>query len=427
MFSAPPHAPLKATVRARVAGLAPADPVTRRLAVQTLINTLGNGLFMTVSAVFFTRSVGLSAVQVGLGLTIAGACGVAAGIPLGQLADRIGAKRLLIVLYLAQAVGLGCYALVGSFPAFLVVACVVTALDSGGRSVKNAMLATALPAQSRVRSRAYLRAVTNVGIGAGSALAAVALSIDTRSGYLTLIAVDAATFLATTLLLRGIPAGTPVPRSPGAPGGRRLGALRDPAFLAVTALNGVLAIQFSLIDVTVPLWVVGHTHAPAAVVSGIMITNTALVVLFQVRATRNIADPGPAARVARRAGLLLAAACAVFGLAHGVGPIPAVLILLAATVLQAVAEMLSSAAGWALSYELADPAAPGAYQGLYNTGFAAASMLAPALTTNTAIRFGLGGWLALGVLFAAAGAALVPVTRWALATRPSTTEEEEQA
>ncbi|GIL26490.1 MFS transporter [Actinocatenispora comari] len=423
MFSAAPDTRVKTTVRHRIAGLVPDDTVTRRLAVQTLINTLGNGLFMTVSAVFFTRSVGLSAVQVGLGLTIAGACGVAAGIPLGQLADRLGAKRLLIGLYLAQAVGLSCYALVGSFPAFLVVACLVTALDSGGRSVKNAMLATALPAESRVRSRAYLRAVTNVGIGAGSALAAVALSIDTRTGYLSLIAVDAATFLATTLLLRGIPAGTPAPRQPDAPRGRRLGALGDPAFLAVTALNGVLAIQFSLIDVTVPLWVVGHTHAPAAVVSAIMITNTVLIVLFQVRATRNIADPAPAARVARRAGLLLAAACAVYGLAHGVGPLPAVLILLAATVLQAVAEMLSSAAGWALSYELADPAAPGAYQGLYNTGFAAASMLAPALTTNTAIRFGLGGWLVLGALFAVAGVALVPVTRWALATRPSTVEE----
>jgi len=422
MPSAPTDAPRRSAFRDRLAGLVPDDPVTRRLSVQTLVNTVGNGLFMTVSAVFFTRSVGLSAVQVGLGLTVAGGCGVAAGVPLGQLSDRLGAKRLLIVLYLAQAGGLLCYALVASFPAFLVVVCAVTALDAGGRSVKNAMLATALPARSRVRSRAYLRAVTNVGIGAGSALAAVALQIDTRSGYLTLIAVDAATFVATTLLLRRVPAGTPAPRAAATPR-RRLGALTDPAFVAITALNGVLAIQFSLIDVTVPLWVVGHTRAPAAVVSAVMITNTVLIVLFQVRATRRISEPAPAARVARRAGLILAAACVGYGLAHGMGPLPAVAVLLGATVLQAIAEMLSSAAGWALSYELADPSAPGAYQGLYNTGFAAAGMLAPALTTNTAIRFGLPGWILLGALFAAAGAALVPVTRWALATRPSTVEE----
>lgn len=422
MTTAPPDAPAVVTLRTRLAGLVPEDRVTRRLAVQTLVNTLGNGLFMTTSAVFFTRSVGLSAVQVGLGLTIAGACGVAAGMPMGQLADRLGARRMLAVLYVTQAVGLFCYGLVGSFGAFLVVACLVTMLDSGGRAVKNALLATALPAEGRVRGRAYLRAVTNVGIGAGSALAAFALQVDTRAGYLTLIAVDAATFVVTAVLLRGVPAGRPARGADRPRPARRFGALTDPAFLAITALNGVLAIQFSLIDVTVPLWVVGHTRAPAAIVSAVLLTNTVLIVLFQVRATRGIDKPTPAARVARRSGLLLAAACVVFGLAHGLGPVWAVVVLLAATVIQAVAEMLSSAAGWALSYELADPAAPGAYQGLYNSGFAAATMIAPALTTGTAIRFGLAGWLVLGAMFAVAGAALVPVTRWAIRTRPSTVE-----
>ncbi|HEY3502463.1 MAG TPA: MFS transporter [Actinocatenispora sp.] len=423
MTSAPPEAPAAVTLRTRLAGLVPEDRVTRRLAVQTLVNTLGNGLFMTTSAVFFTRSVGLSAVQVGLGLTIAGACGVAAGLPMGQLADRFGARRMLATLYVVQAVGLLCFGLVGSFGAFLVVACLVTMIDSGGRAVKNALLATALPAEGRVRGRAYLRAVTNVGIGAGSALAAFALQIDTRTGYLTLIAVDAATFVVTAILLRGIPAGQPVRGADRPRPARRFGALSDPAFLAITALNGVLAIQFSLIDVTVPLWVVKHTQAPAAIVSAIMITNTVLIVLFQVRATRGIEKPAPAARVARRSGVLLAAACVVFGLAHGLGPVWAMVVLLAAAVIQAVAEMLSSAAGWALSYELADPAAPGAYQGLYNSGFAAATMIAPALTTGTAIQFGLPGWIVLGAMFAVAGAALVPVTRWAIRTRPSTVEE----
>lgn len=408
------------SIAGRLRALLPADRVTRRLAVLTLVNTVGNGLFMTTSAVFFTRSVGLSAAQVGLGLTVAGACGVAAGVPLGHLADRVGARRLLTLLYLAQAAGMLCYALAGSFAAFLAVACAATTLDAGGRAVRNALLATALPAGDRVRGRAYLRAVTNVGIGAGSALAAIALQVDTRAGYLTLIAADAATYALTALLLRRVPAGGPHARSATDRPARRFGALADPPFLAVAALNGILAIQFGLLDVAVPLWVVGHTNAPAAVVSALMLTNTVLIVVFQVRATRGIDAPAPAARVARRAGLLLAAACVVFGLAHGRSPVWAVVVLVAAAVLQAVAEMLSSAAGWAMSYELADPAAPGAYQGVYNSGFAAAAMLAPVLTTGTAIRFGQPGWIGLGVLFAAAGAALVPVTRWALSHRPWT-------
>ncbi|MGA8116600.1 MAG: MFS transporter [Actinocatenispora sp.] len=403
------------TVSSRFRRLLPDEPVLRRLAVLTLVNTVGNGLFVTSSAVFFTRSVGLSATQVGLGLTLAGGCGVAAGIPLGQLADRLGAKRMLTVLYLAQAVGLLCYTLVHSFAAFLVVACAVTMVDRGGSAVKGALYAVALPAQTRVRGRAYLRAVTNVGMGAGSAVAAAALQLDSRAGYLAMILADVVTFAIAAQLLRRVPESAPPVVGPTST--RRSGVFTDLPFLAVTALSAVQAIQFGLLDVGVPLWVVTHTHAPVAVVSVIMIVNTGLVVLFQVRAARGTDTVERAGRTARRAGLVLALSCLVFGLTQGLSPVLAIVVLLLAAVLQTAGEVLSSAASWALSYELADPAAPGSYQGLFNSGFAVAIMLAPVLTTSTAIRFGLPGWILLGVMFAASGAALVPVARWAASTR----------
>ena len=83
----------------------PDDALTRRLAMATLVNTFGNGLFMTISALFFTRSVGLSVTQVGLGLTIAGCFGVAAGVPAGHAADRFGARGLCVALVLIEAPG----------------------------------------------------------------------------------------------------------------------------------------------------------------------------------------------------------------------------------------------------------------------------------------------------------------------------------
>ncbi|MFD0527610.1 hypothetical protein ACFQ1I_11025 [Kitasatospora arboriphila] len=57
------------------------DPTVRRLAAITLVNTLGNGLFMTLGALYFTRMLGLPAAQVGIGLTAAGLCGVLIGVP----------------------------------------------------------------------------------------------------------------------------------------------------------------------------------------------------------------------------------------------------------------------------------------------------------------------------------------------------------
>ena len=62
------------------------------MAVATFVNTIGNGMYMTVMVMYFTRSVGLPASQVGLGLTIAGLFGLAAGVPVGHLADRRRAR-----------------------------------------------------------------------------------------------------------------------------------------------------------------------------------------------------------------------------------------------------------------------------------------------------------------------------------------------
>lgn len=107
------------------------DPMVRRLAGITLVNTVGNGLSLSVAVLFFTRVLGLSAAQLGLGMTAAGLCGVAASVPAGRAADRWGARRVLVVLVAAEAVGTAGYTLVHSYPAFVVLACGVSAVDRG--------------------------------------------------------------------------------------------------------------------------------------------------------------------------------------------------------------------------------------------------------------------------------------------------------
>ena len=48
------------------------NPIARRLSFQSILFAVGEGVFLTGSAVFFTQIVGLSASQVGLGLTSPG-------------------------------------------------------------------------------------------------------------------------------------------------------------------------------------------------------------------------------------------------------------------------------------------------------------------------------------------------------------------
>jgi MFS family permease len=398
------------------------DPVVRRLAWMTFVNAFGSGLFMTVGVLFFTRALHFTAARVGLGLTVAGLCGVLASIPAGRAADRWGTKPVLMALVIAEAVAMACYGLVHGFAVFVLLACLATAADRGSSSVRSTLYAQALPKDVRVQGRAYLRAVTNVAIGAGASLGALALQADTRQAYLTAILVDAATFVVVAVMLPtvpSLPAQSAVAAAAGggsaatAAGAPPRSVLRDLPFLVVTGLNSLLCLQFALVEVGMPLWLVRSTHAPRVLVSPLLILNTVLVVLFQVRATRGTEQPRLAARAFRRGGLLVAACCLVAAVAHGLPPVAASLVLLAAAALQALGEVLSQAGGWALSYELAREDAMGAYQGLFNAGSSAAIMLGPALITVTVLAHGFAGWAVLAVLFTLSGQAMGPAVRWA--------------
>ncbi|MBD0691559.1 hypothetical protein BG452_35280 [Streptomyces sp. CBMA123] len=437
------------------------DPTVRRLAGITLVNTVGNGLSLSVAVLFFTRVLGLSAAQLGFGMTAAGLCGVVASVPAGRAADRWGARPVLVLLVSVEAVGTAGYALVHSYPAFVALACAVSAVDRGSAAVRNALYAEVLPADRRVAGRAYLRVVTNIGICVGTGFGAIALQLDTRPVYLTAILADSVSYVAVALLMYRLPAvlgtgpaatsarpGTANPSGAGDEGGtggkdegaggkgsdegakderasgkgsdegakqgrRRNPALRDGPFLAVTALCSVLGLQFAVLEVGVPLWIVQQTDAPRITVAGTLIVNTLMVITLQVRATRGTGERSAAARAFRRAGLVLAASCLVIALAHGLPGILAAVVALAAIALQSLAEVMGQAGAWALSYDLAGERDHGAYQGVFNAGSAAAMMAGPAVVSTAVIGYGLVGWAVLGAVLAAAGLAMGPAVRWA--------------
>lgn len=174
---------------------------------------------------------------------------------------------------------------------------------------------------------------------------------------------------------------------------------RDPRYLGLAALSGVFAMQFGLLEVGVPLWVAHDTSAPKAIVSALLILNTVVVIAFQVPLSRGTHDLRVAGRVIGIAGVLMAASCFVYASAAGFDPIWAVVVLLAAGAAHAFAEVLSQAGVWGLSFELADPVAAGAYQGVIGTFYSVGATFAPLVVTATALDLGLPGWGILAVMF----------------------------
>ncbi|MGW6937534.1 MFS transporter [Streptomyces xanthophaeus] len=96
----------------------------RVLIAASFTNRVGNGLFNAASALYFTLVVGLPAVQVGAALTIAGLIGLCAGIPGGHLADRRGARTVMMLALAVQAMSMAALVLVESWAALTVIATV---------------------------------------------------------------------------------------------------------------------------------------------------------------------------------------------------------------------------------------------------------------------------------------------------------------
>jgi hypothetical protein len=76
-----------------------------------------------------------------------------------------------------------------------------------------------------------------------------------------------------------------------------------------------------------------------------------------------------------------------------------------------VGELLGSAAGWAIGYGMAVEGLQGQYQGVYSLSFGIANIFGPILVTSTALALGRPGWVILGAMFIATGAAYPPLVR----------------
>jgi MFS family permease len=381
----------------------------RRLAVAQLTNSIGDGAFYVTSALFFTRVVGLSATQVGLGLTVGWAVGFLTGIPLGHLADRHGPRRVAILLALATAAAISLFLVVRSFLPFVIAICLYTSAQCGLTAARQALLAGLVPPAERTRTRAVIQAAVNGGIAIGAGLGGIALYFDHAGAYLTIFVMDAATFVVCALILRPLPE----VRASSATG-PRLAVLRDRPYTLLALLNTVMLLHVPLITLATPLWIVQYTDAPRWMVSVILLVNTVSVVLFQVRVARGVTSLHTAARSMRRAGLFLFVSCVSFALsALGASSWIAAGILLAAALLQAYGEMTQAAGAWEISFALAPPDMHGQYQGLFGNGLAVARVIAPLLLTSLIITWGMPGWIVLGGLFLLTGAVIAPAVRWA--------------
>ena len=316
----------------------------------SLFGSFGSGMYYTCSALYFTTMVGLTAGQVGAGLSIAALAGLLGALPAGMLADRWRAGPVYIGLQLLRGLVFTAFCLVSSFPQFAAVCAFAGLTEAALPSLQQAVVGATVPRAERVDTLAKVRAARNAGLGLGALAATAAVGQGSRGAFVMLVAGNAASYFAIAAALAHAGVGTVTVT---ARAGRAVTWRFVPhgRYVLTSLLSGVLSVQMTLLVVAMPLWFVGHTAMPRMLI-----------------------------------GILVAATLA-----------------LAAVILLTFAGLWQSASAWLLSYDLADPHHRTAYLSAFQLGQSLQAAAAPWIITSVIFR-ARAGWLLFGAVTVTAGA-----------------------
>jgi MFS family permease len=397
--------------------LRPPSPLAGQLGIQSLLFALGEGTFMTGSAVFFTQIVGLTAAQVGLGLTIAGLASFLAAWPAGKLVDRFGPKRMWALSAAGQAGLFALWPLIDGFGTYVAMAVVMEVVGSLGGAAHQAYTIDVLPVEERVISRAYMYSALNVGFTLGSLLGGIALAFDSNTLLHGLPWFTSIAFVVNAAAILRLPNAshddrTPEQRLERVPGP---GPMRNVGWLVSTFFVGVLWTNQVLLNIVIPLWLVQETDAPRVLLAFLFGTNTVMCIFLPMAAARGVQDVGTALRALRVSAGFFVGSCLITLFTHDtVGWVTIALVWLGHVTVTG-AELFLSAASWQFEAELMDPRRRGEYSGAAGLTGTLGKVWAPAVYTFLAMTWGTVGWLVIAAIVVVATAGVHRSAGWAQA------------
>ncbi|MER5729827.1 MFS transporter [Streptomyces sp. NPDC002138] len=402
----------------------PRTPAGRKLAAGAAVDSVGSGMFLAASTLYFVTVVGFPAERVGLVLAVASVVGLLSPVPLGRLADRIGPAKVYVALLAARGIGYAGFALVHDFWPYALLTCVLTALDRGCSPLQQVVVGLIEGGENQTRTMASIRSVRNIGLTAGFLLAGAVLAVESRAAFVALFLGNALTFFVIATVVERLRrrAGTETDARPApvtkdtpqeAPQDSReqpdaapvqpvRSPFRDLRFMLFTLSNGVLSLHDSVLFVLLPLWLTTATTAPASAVSVLLAVNTVLTVLLQVYVSKFAESTARALKLIWVALLPLLLSCGLFAGAEHVSVWPAAACAVVAVVLLTVGENLHSVAVWNLSYDMSPAPARSRYLATFSLGVTGQQIVGPVLMTSVMLPLGSIGWALLAGIFALA-------------------------
>jgi MFS family permease len=377
----------------------PPSPLARSLSIQSILYAVGEGTFITGSAVFFTQIVGLSAAQVGVGLTVAGIVSFFIAVPAGRLADRVGTKRIWAMSAAGTAALYLVWPFIHGFVAYLAMMIVLEAVSVAGWSGRGAYTIDIFTREERVQSQAFMRAALNIGFTVGALIGGLALATNSDAVVRSVPILTGLILLANTYWITRLP-DAPAKEKPATVEDAIIkpAALKNRAFLSLMTGDGVLGTNQVLLNIVIPLWLVEETDAPRVLLAWLFGTNTVMAVLLQVAAARGVDSVARSLRASYISAGFFVLSCGIVLVTHDtIGWLTIFLVWLGHVTVTG-AELFQSAGHWGFMSELTDADQRAEYQGAAHIGGTLGSVWAPALFTFLAMEHGSLGWLTIAAI-----------------------------
>jgi len=382
-------------------------PATRRswpFYVAACVDSLGAGLFLPVSMLYFIRVAGLPEWQVGTLISLSGVVALVVPALVGSMIDRTGPLRIIIVGQVLQAVGTAGYLLVdGPLGVFVVT----TACAVGQRVFWScffglgAQLAGDGPKEKWFSIASMSQAA---GAGVGGLLAAFLFVADSTSSYVLLILLNAASFAVSAVLMLAVrravsASGERTDVDTDAKGYRAV--LRDQRYLMIVVLGTVLAVPSTFFASGLPVYLNQELRAPSWISGALLTMVTVLMVVLQAVAVRSVRRLSRTKTLAL-CSFLWAMWAAAMAAAVAVDASFLVAFLFAASGLYIVADLWHGPVVNALVEHIAPSGMKGRYLAVFQYSYNIAAIVAPLLVA--AFAWGAAvPWLIFAVLSSLSG------------------------